>query len=111
MSPDMGDDEALGSMLISWYMSGYHTGYYLVCTQRLADLLWAIKWNYSFYFQVLSLLCSKGGSYNFQVFLSSSDICIILGVMLSHGSRLFFSIQPKERSLSECKLPQLITLP
>ncbi|XP_026880047.2 survival motor neuron protein 1 [Electrophorus electricus] len=30
MSPDMlGDDEALGSMLISWYMSGYHTGYYL----------------------------------------------------------------------------------
>ncbi|XP_036453795.1 survival motor neuron protein 1 [Colossoma macropomum] len=30
MSPDMlQDDEALGSMLISWYMSGYHTGYYL----------------------------------------------------------------------------------
>uniref|UniRef100_A0A8C6X2M6 Tudor domain-containing protein n=1 Tax=Naja naja TaxID=35670 RepID=A0A8C6X2M6_NAJNA len=27
-SPD--DDEALGSMLIAWYMSGYHTGYYLV---------------------------------------------------------------------------------
>ncbi|XP_061477350.1 survival motor neuron protein-like isoform X2 [Rhineura floridana] len=26
-SPD--DDEALGSMLIAWYMSGYHTGYYL----------------------------------------------------------------------------------
>ncbi|KFW91386.1 Survival motor neuron protein, partial [Phalacrocorax carbo] len=23
------DDEALGSMLIAWYMSGYHTGYYL----------------------------------------------------------------------------------
>nr|AAL07278.1 survival motor neuron [Xenopus laevis] len=30
MSPDAcEDDEALGSMLISWYMSGYHTGYYL----------------------------------------------------------------------------------
>ncbi|NP_571266.1 survival motor neuron protein 1 [Danio rerio] len=30
MSPDFGeDDEALGSMLISWYMSGYHTGYYM----------------------------------------------------------------------------------
>lgn len=29
MSADMEDDEALGSMLISWYMSGYHTGYYL----------------------------------------------------------------------------------
>ncbi|CAL8248735.1 unnamed protein product [Merluccius merluccius] len=29
MSPDMEDDEALGAMLISWYMSGYHTGYYL----------------------------------------------------------------------------------
>ncbi|XP_076853751.1 survival motor neuron protein 1 [Brachyhypopomus gauderio] len=30
MSPDMlEDDDALGSMLISWYMSGYHTGYYL----------------------------------------------------------------------------------
>ncbi|XP_076020879.1 survival motor neuron protein 1 [Genypterus blacodes] len=29
MSPDTVDDEALGSMLISWYMSGYHTGYYL----------------------------------------------------------------------------------
>uniref|UniRef100_H2RNQ5 Survival of motor neuron 1, telomeric n=1 Tax=Takifugu rubripes TaxID=31033 RepID=H2RNQ5_TAKRU len=26
---DMADDEALGSMLISWYMSGYHTGFYL----------------------------------------------------------------------------------
>lgn len=31
----MVDDEALGSVLISWYMSGYHTGYYLVCAQRL----------------------------------------------------------------------------
>ncbi|XP_041760459.1 survival motor neuron protein 1 isoform X1 [Coregonus clupeaformis] len=29
MSPDGEDDEALGSMLIAWYMSGYHTGYYL----------------------------------------------------------------------------------
>ncbi|XP_066568048.1 survival motor neuron protein 1 isoform X2 [Amia ocellicauda] len=30
MGPDLGDgDEALGSMLIAWYMSGYHTGYYL----------------------------------------------------------------------------------
>ncbi|XP_041643654.1 survival motor neuron protein 1 [Cheilinus undulatus] len=29
LGPDMVDDEALGSMLISWYMSGYHTGYYL----------------------------------------------------------------------------------
>ena len=24
------EDEALGAMLISWYMSGYHTGFYLV---------------------------------------------------------------------------------
>ncbi|XP_064032505.1 survival motor neuron protein [Pogoniulus pusillus] len=30
MSPDtLEDEEALGSMLIAWYMSGYHTGYYL----------------------------------------------------------------------------------
>uniref|UniRef100_A0A8V0YAK2 Survival of motor neuron n=1 Tax=Gallus gallus TaxID=9031 RepID=A0A8V0YAK2_CHICK len=30
MGPDSPeDDEALGSMLIAWYMSGYHTGYYL----------------------------------------------------------------------------------
>ncbi|XP_027738437.1 survival motor neuron protein isoform X3 [Empidonax traillii] len=30
MRPDCPeDDEALGSMLIAWYMSGYHTGYYL----------------------------------------------------------------------------------
>ncbi|XP_030049171.1 survival of motor neuron protein [Microcaecilia unicolor] len=30
MGPDScEDDEALGSMLIAWYMSGYHTGYYL----------------------------------------------------------------------------------
>ncbi|NXI42287.1 SMN protein, partial [Galbula dea] len=30
MSPDSPEDnEALGSMLIAWYMSGYHTGYYL----------------------------------------------------------------------------------
>ncbi|MBN3301605.1 SMN1 protein, partial [Amia calva] len=35
MGPDLGDgDEALGSMLIAWYMSGYHTGYYLVCTLK-----------------------------------------------------------------------------
>nr|AZB48669.1 survival of motor neuron 1 isoform D3457 [Homo sapiens]AZB48676.1 survival of motor neuron 2 isoform D3457 [Homo sapiens] len=28
--PDSLDDaDALGSMLISWYMSGYHTGYYM----------------------------------------------------------------------------------
>ncbi|NXN72877.1 SMN protein, partial [Himantopus himantopus] len=30
MKPDCAeDDEAVGSMLIAWYMSGYHTGYYL----------------------------------------------------------------------------------
>ncbi|RLV99988.1 hypothetical protein DV515_00009253 [Chloebia gouldiae] len=33
MRPDSAeDDEALGSMLIAWYMSGYHTGYYLIMT-------------------------------------------------------------------------------
>lgn len=37
MSPDMGDDEAMGSMLISWYMSGYHTGYYLVWIVSLTN--------------------------------------------------------------------------
>lgn len=42
MSPDMVDDEALGSMLISWYMSGYHTGFYLVCAQKRTDL-WAVN--------------------------------------------------------------------
>lgn len=26
------EDEALGSMLMSWYMSGYHSGYYAVCS-------------------------------------------------------------------------------
>ncbi|TSN86100.1 Survival motor neuron protein 1 [Bagarius yarrelli] len=37
MSPDMmEDDEALGSMLISWYMSGYHTGYYLSSRATIA---------------------------------------------------------------------------
>jgi len=35
LSLDMVDDEALGSVLISWYMSGYHTGYYLVCALSL----------------------------------------------------------------------------
>lgn len=39
MTPDMVDDEALGSVLISWYMSGYHTGFYLVCAQNLTSLL------------------------------------------------------------------------
>ncbi|XP_065519337.1 survival motor neuron protein isoform X3 [Lathamus discolor] len=29
MRMDFEDNEALGSMLIAWYMSGYHTGYYL----------------------------------------------------------------------------------
>ncbi|MCI4392705.1 hypothetical protein PGIGA_G00148920 [Pangasianodon gigas] len=38
ISPDMlEDDEALGSMLISWYMSGYHTGYYLGLKQGRKD--------------------------------------------------------------------------
>ncbi|XP_066472703.1 survival of motor neuron protein-like [Tiliqua scincoides] len=34
LSPDSDDDEALGSMLIAWYMSGYHTGYYLGLKQN-----------------------------------------------------------------------------
>ncbi|XP_019486706.1 PREDICTED: survival motor neuron protein-like [Hipposideros armiger] len=29
-SDSLDDADALGSMLISWYMSGYHTGYYMV---------------------------------------------------------------------------------
>uniref|UniRef100_A0A8D3DNH1 Tudor domain-containing protein n=1 Tax=Scophthalmus maximus TaxID=52904 RepID=A0A8D3DNH1_SCOMX len=55
MSPDMMDDEALGSMLISWYMSGYHTGYYLVCAQRLMGLLWARKGDSQLYVQAQSV--------------------------------------------------------
>lgn len=39
MSADVVDDEALGSMLISWYMSGYHTGFYLVCAQKIFDCI------------------------------------------------------------------------
>ncbi|XP_064591620.1 survival motor neuron protein [Zonotrichia leucophrys gambelii] len=31
------DDEALGSMLIAWYMSGYHTGYYLGLKQSRTE--------------------------------------------------------------------------
>ncbi|XP_057688883.1 survival motor neuron protein 1 [Corythoichthys intestinalis] len=42
ISPDMGDDEAMGSMLISWYMSGYHTGYYLGLKQGRNN---AARWN------------------------------------------------------------------
>lgn len=38
ISADMVEDEALGSMLISWYMSGYHTGFYLVCDPEIFDL-------------------------------------------------------------------------
>lgn len=56
MSPDMVDDEALGSVLISWYMSGYHTGYYLVCAQKLTEALWIS----SFYSQSLALTKSSG---------------------------------------------------
>ncbi|XP_017272599.1 survival motor neuron protein 1 [Kryptolebias marmoratus] len=41
LSPDMVDDEALGSVLISWYMSGYHTGYYLGLKQGRKE---AGKW-------------------------------------------------------------------
>ncbi|XP_057286827.1 survival motor neuron protein isoform X2 [Pezoporus wallicus] len=40
MRLDSEDDEALGSMLIAWYMSGYHTGYYLGLKQsRMAAAL------------------------------------------------------------------------
>ncbi|KAM9743499.1 survival motor neuron protein 1 [Menidia menidia] len=42
LSLDMVDDEALGSVLISWYMSGYHTGYYLGLKQGRKE---AAKWN------------------------------------------------------------------
>ncbi|XP_055410626.1 survival motor neuron protein isoform X1 [Bubalus kerabau] len=36
--PDSLDDaDALGSMLISWYMSGYHTGYYMFKQQFLGE--------------------------------------------------------------------------
>lgn len=35
--PDSLDDaDALGSMLISWYMSGYHTGYYMVSDHSIS---------------------------------------------------------------------------
>ena len=37
--PDSLDDaDALGSMLISWYMSGYHTGYYMVSDHSASSL-------------------------------------------------------------------------
>ncbi|XP_062460359.1 survival motor neuron protein isoform X1 [Pezoporus occidentalis] len=39
MRLDSEDDEALGSMLIAWYMSGYHTGYYLVCASFVLECL------------------------------------------------------------------------
>ncbi|XP_071436437.1 survival of motor neuron protein-like isoform X2 [Pithys albifrons albifrons] len=40
MTPDSAeDDEALGSMLIAWYMSGYHTGYYLGLKQSRMEAL------------------------------------------------------------------------
>ncbi|MGH0176719.1 UNVERIFIED_CONTAM: hypothetical protein FKN15_073317 [Acipenser sinensis] len=39
MGPDSSeDDEALGSMLIAWYMSGYHTGYYLIMAEQNWEL-------------------------------------------------------------------------
>uniref|UniRef100_A0A3B3SHQ1 Survival of motor neuron 1, telomeric n=1 Tax=Paramormyrops kingsleyae TaxID=1676925 RepID=A0A3B3SHQ1_9TELE len=38
ISPDTLEDEALSSMLISWYMSGYHTGYYLGLKQAQKDI-------------------------------------------------------------------------
>ncbi|XP_072244257.1 survival motor neuron protein 1 [Leuresthes tenuis] len=41
LSLDTVDDEALGSVLISWYMSGYHTGYYLGLKQGRKE---AAKW-------------------------------------------------------------------
>uniref|UniRef100_W5MZX9 Survival of motor neuron 1, telomeric n=1 Tax=Lepisosteus oculatus TaxID=7918 RepID=W5MZX9_LEPOC len=38
LGPDFTEDyEALGSMLIAWYMSGYHTGYYLGLKQSQRD--------------------------------------------------------------------------
>ena len=36
-----GDSEALYSMLIAWYMSGYHTGYYQVgMTTKKSFTMW-----------------------------------------------------------------------
>lgn len=55
MSPDMVDDEALGSVLISWYMSGYHTGFYLVCTLNYSNQYIKCKGVFTFFKLILRL--------------------------------------------------------
>lgn len=50
ISADMVDDEALGSMLISWYMSGYHTGFYLVCAPKIFDLVKYLQYMWILFF-------------------------------------------------------------
>lgn len=63
ISPDMlEDDEALGSMLISWYMSGYHTGYYLVSNDSI-QYIHGTEWKLCEFSQKNSFPC-KAGSYH-----------------------------------------------
>uniref|UniRef100_A0A8C5YQ01 Survival motor neuron protein n=1 Tax=Marmota marmota marmota TaxID=9994 RepID=A0A8C5YQ01_MARMA len=45
--PDSDDADALGSMLISWYMSGYHTGYYMVSNGQVRHFFFL---SFSFFF-------------------------------------------------------------
>lgn len=83
----MVDDEALGSVLISWYMSGYHTGYYLVCAQQLTGLLCAIKGIYSSYLQVQCLVLCSEEQWAFMILMlcslrrsaiSSNAFCLLI---------------------------------
>lgn len=60
MSSDtLEDDEALGSMLISWYMSGYHTGYYLV--QLFLRFTTSLYVQASLFINILLLVCITQG--------------------------------------------------
>lgn len=61
MGPDSPeDDEALGSMLIAWYMSGYHTGYYLVC----AISVWKCLCNSAFVCVCVCVCVAAAVNYN-----------------------------------------------
>ena len=46
------DKEALHSMLMAWYMSGYHTGYYQVTSINCSMVI---------YYDMLYVICKMGG--------------------------------------------------
>lgn len=79
-SSDVADDnDALASMLMAWYLSGYHTGYYQVSCYSNAQICTdsGIFYKYSLHFTIsLYYFCPRSGFVFFEVaHLTFKQLC------------------------------------